>query len=111
MSNRKFVPSEVDRLINKGLSVKPKGAAEKGEPSTTQSQPGKPKEDPLKACVLDLLNQGGRSEEEATAWCKDFLAMGGKDSEPESIDGANVREAERIMLDARDSLKPSAQNI
>jgi hypothetical protein len=34
-----------------------------------------PDPDPLKACVRNLLDQGGRSEEEATAWCRDYLAM------------------------------------
>lgn len=70
-------------------------------------QESKPGEDSLKACVIDLLNQGGRSEEEATAWCKDYLAMGGETNEPTSIDGANIREAERIMIQTRlDIMKP-----
>jgi hypothetical protein len=64
--------------------------------------------DPLKTCVIGLLNQGGRDEEEATAWCKDYLAMKTLPDidEPTAVDSANVREAERIMVDAKESLKP-----
>lgn len=62
-------------------------------------------DDPLKTCILNLMGEG-RSQEEATAWCKDYLELGGEANEPMSIDGANVREAERIMIEAHDALKP-----
>jgi len=63
--------------------------------------------DPLKKCVLEMLGQGGRSEEEATAWCKDFLESGGESNSPTSIDAANNSEAVRIMVETRrDITKP-----
>jgi hypothetical protein len=65
---------------------------------------GQHKEDPLKKCVLNLLNQGGRSQEEAEAWCTDFLNMGGETNEAAASDSANIREAERLLIQTREDI-------
>jgi hypothetical protein len=68
---------------------------------------GPAKEDPLKSCVRDLLNQGGRSEDEARKWCEDYLAMRPDTDESTAADSANIREAERILIQTReDVMKP-----
>jgi len=64
--------------------------------------------DPLKKCVLNLLSQGGRSQGEAEAWCTDFLNMGGETNEAAASDSANIREAERLLIQVRDDImKPT----
>ena len=66
-----------------------------------------PNEDPLKSCIRERLSEGGRSEEEATAWCKDFLAMKADYDDSTSADSANIKEAERIFIHTReDIVKP-----
>jgi hypothetical protein len=68
---------------------------------------GPAKEDPLKACVRGLLDQGGRDEIEAEKWCRDYLDMRSEFDESTAIDSANVKEAERILIQTReDIMKP-----
>jgi hypothetical protein len=92
MSNRKYISSEVDRLCAKGLPVKPKGA----DAPSAQTD--------LKNCICDRLNEGGRDQAEAESWCKDYLEMRGQVDESAAIDSANIKEAERILIQARDSI-------
>jgi len=67
-----------------------------------------PNEDPLKACVRERLREGGRSEEEATAWCRDYLAMKADYGSEAAADSACVREAERILVQTReDVMRPT----
>jgi hypothetical protein len=61
-------------------------------------------EDALKRCVQNLLNQGGRDEIEAEKWCKDFLEMRSEFDDETATDSANIREAERILTETRDSI-------
>jgi len=97
VSNRKYVSSEIDRLARNGLSVKPKGA----DAPSVQT-------DLLKTCILERLSEGGRNELESEKWCRDYLAMKAQPDicDSAAIDSANLREAERVMLDAKESLKP-----
>lgn len=68
---------------------------------------GPAKEDPLKWCVRERLSEGGRSEEEATAWCRDYLAMKADYGSEAAADSANIREAERLLIQTReDIMKP-----
>jgi hypothetical protein len=100
--------STKSRGITKFVRVKESDAQLLPSADPPEGKPKGPKpEDPLKRCVRDLLDQGGRDEEEATAWCKDFLEMQGQVDEPTATDSANVREAERILEQTRhDLIKP-----
>jgi len=65
-------------------------------------------EDALKNCVLELLNQGGRDQDEAEKWCRDYLTMKAQPDicDSAACDSANLREAERVFMDAKERLKP-----
>lgn len=108
----KYIPSEVDRLCAKGLPVKPKGGdallPSPEDPNQKLVKKSLPNEDPLKTCILERLNEGGRNEEEARKWCQDYLAMKAQPdiSDSAACDSANLKEAERVFMDAKESLKP-----
>jgi hypothetical protein len=112
MVERKYVSAEIDRAAKNGLCGKPKGRDAQMLPSAEAPaeklvKKSLPNEDPLKTCILERLNEGGRNEIEAEKWCRDYLMMkSGNASESAACDSANLREAERVFMDTKERLKP-----